>query len=144
MVLMHSWSSSVPGIGCPISKTLTGLSLFADCLRFEGSHFAEASQVPVGLTELGIQKRFGEVPRNGRTHRAAPHTNDVHVIVLDALPGRVMVVDQSGAGAWNFVGTDAGAHAAAANRQAAFNLARSHRLSERNDEIRIVIAPSQA
>ena len=140
MVLMHSWSSSVPVIGCTISKTLTGLSLFADCLRFEGSHFAEASQVPVRLTEPGIQKRLGQVPGNGRSHRAASHTNDVHVIVLDALPGREMVVDQSGANAWNLVGTDAGTHAAAADRHAAFHLASGDSLSEWNDEIGIVIA----
>jgi len=65
------------------------------------------------------------------------------VIVLDALPGSEMVVYQAGADAWNFVGTDAGAHAAAADRQAAFDLARSHSFSEGNDEIRIVIARAQ-
>jgi hypothetical protein len=65
------------------------------------------------------------------------------VIVLDALPGREMVVDQSGANARNFVGTDAGAHPAAADREAAFHLASGHSLREGNDEIGIVVARTQ-
>jgi hypothetical protein len=83
----------VPVIGCTISKTLTGLSLFVDRLRFESSYFAEATQVPVQLAEPGMQKCLDEVPGNGRSHSPAAHTNNVHVVVLDTLPGRVMVVD---------------------------------------------------
>jgi hypothetical protein len=124
--------------------TLIDLSLSVDRLRFERSYFAEASQVPVRLTEPGIQKCLDQVPGNGGSHGAAAHTNDVHVIVLDTLPGRVMVVDQSGADAWNLVGANGGTHAAAADRYAAFHFASANSQTEWDDEVGIVIVGNQS
>ena len=104
-----------------------------DCLcdssGFQGSHLAQAAQVSLGLAELGGQERLDEVPGHGRSHGPAAHAEDVHVIVLDALPGREMVVDQRGADARNLVGADRRADAAAADRHAAVHLSRCHALA---------------
>ena len=78
--------------------------------------------MPLGLTEPGRQESLDEIPSYGRSHGPAAHTNDVHVVILDALPGREVVVDQGGADTRNFVGADGGAYAAAANRDAPFHL----------------------
>jgi hypothetical protein len=51
--------------------------------------------VPLGLAELGGQKRLDEIPGHRRSHGSSAHAKDVHVIVLDALLGREMVVDKS-------------------------------------------------
>ena len=91
---------------------------------FQGSHFAQAAQVPLGLAELGRQERLDEIPGDRRPHRPAAHAEDVHVIVLDALPGREVIVDQAGANTRNLVGADRRADAAAADRHAALHLSR--------------------
>src|SRR5258708_31698252 len=93
-----------------------------NCLRFERSYLAEAPQMPLSLTEPGRQKCLDEIPCYGRSHGPAAHTNDVHVVVLDALPGREVVVDQGGADTRNFVGAHGGPDAAAANRDAPLHL----------------------
>ena len=97
----------------------------------------------VGLAELGGQERLDEVPGHGRPHGPATHTNDVHVIVLDPLPGREVVVDQRGADALNLVGTDRRAHTAAADRHAALHRPRRHSPGERDDEVGIVVVLAQ-
>ena len=74
----------------------------------------------------------------------AAHAEDVHVIVLDALLRREMVVDERRADARNLVGADRGADAAAADRHAALHLSRDHGLGERNDEVGIVVAGIQS
>ena len=93
----------------------------------------------LGLAELGGQERLHEVPGHRGADGAAAHAEDVHVIVLDALPRREMVVDETGADAGHFVGADRRADAAAADRHAAFDLARDDCLAERHDEIGIVV-----
>ena len=59
-----------------------------------------------GLTELGRQERFDKVPGDGRTHCSAAQTNNVHVIILDPLPGGEVIADQTGSNAGNLVGAD--------------------------------------
>jgi hypothetical protein len=99
--------------------------------------------VPVCLTEPGIQKCFDEVPRNGWSNGSAAHADDIHVIVLDPLPGREMIVNQSGSDAWNLVGADGGAYSAAADRYAAFHLASGHSHTEWSDEVGIIIVGNE-
>ena len=52
----------------------------------------------LGLAEPGRQKGFHEVPGHRRSHRPAAHAEDVHVIVLDPLSSREVVVNQRGEG----------------------------------------------
>ena len=65
------------------------------------------------------------------------------MIVLDALPGREMVVDQTGAHTRDLVGAHRRADAAAADRDAAIHFPRDHRSGEWNDEVGIVVAGAQ-
>ena len=97
-------------------------------------------KVSLGLTELGGQECLDEVPGHGRSDGAASQTEDVHVIVLDPLPGRKVVVDQRGADPGNLVGADRRADSAAADRHPAVHLPRDDRLGEGDDEVRIVVA----
>jgi hypothetical protein len=46
-----------------------------------------------GLTKLGLEKRLNEIPSDGWSDRPAPHTKNVHVIVLDTLLCRKMIVN---------------------------------------------------
>ena len=95
--------------------------------------------MPFSLTEPGRQERLDEIPSHRRAHRPATRANNVHVIVLDPLPSGEVVVNQPGADAWK-VGTDRRAHAATADRDAAFHLSLCHRPGEWDDKIRIVVA----
>src|SRR5215831_20424359 len=99
--------------------------------------------MPLGPTEPGRQEGLDEIPSYGRSDGPAAHTNNVHVVVLDALPGGEVVVDQTGADTRGFVGTDRGAHAATANRDTAFYILAGNRLSQRNDKVGIVVARRQ-
>jgi len=45
------------------------------------------------LTKLGGEKRLDQIPRDGWSHSPAAHAKNVHVIVLDTLPSREMVVN---------------------------------------------------
>jgi hypothetical protein len=46
-----------------------------------------------GLTKLSLEKRLNEIPGDGWSYGPATHTKNVHVIVLDTLPCRKMVVN---------------------------------------------------
>jgi len=65
------------------------------------------------------------------------------VIVLDALLGREMVVNQAGADTLDLVGAHRRANAAAADREAAIHFPRCHRSGEWNDEVGIVVVVVQ-
>ena len=112
-------------------------------LRSQRSHSAETSHVALRLTEPGRQECLDEIPSYGRPHRSAAHANDVHMIVLDPLPSREVVVNQPGADAWDLVGANRRAHAAAADRDTMFYLPPGDGSGERNDEIRIIVERNQ-
>jgi len=99
--------------------------------------------MPLGLTELGGQKRLDEIPGHRRPDGSSAHAKDIHVIVLDALPGREMVVDQTGADTLDLVGAHRRANAAAADREAAIHFPPYHRSGEWNDEVGIVVVGAQ-
>jgi len=46
-----------------------------------------------GLAKLGCEKGLNEIPGDGWSYSSAAHTKDVHVVVLDTLPCRKMVVN---------------------------------------------------
>src|SRR5215469_11059843 len=144
IVLIHSWSAVAPVSGSATSVLIiVSCALSADCLRFHGSDLGKSAQVPLGLTEPGRQEGLDKIPRYSRPHSPAAHTNNVHVVVLDALPGREVVVDQTGADAWNFVRANRRPHPTTADRNAAFYFPSSHRPSQRNDKVGVVVARRQ-
>jgi hypothetical protein len=91
--------------------------------------------MPLGLAEPGSQKCLDQVPGYGRSHGPAAHANDVHVIVLDALPSREMVVHQPSADARNLVGANRRADTATADRHAAFHISIGDCSGERDDKV---------
>src|SRR5580704_2065354 len=100
--------------------------------------------MPLGLTVLGRKKGLYKVPSDGRSHRSSTHADNVHVVVLDTLFGREMVMHQTRASAHNFVGTDRGADAATADGNAALDIARHYSSGKRDNKVRIVVARVQA
>src|SRR5208282_6197620 len=111
---------------------------------FQRNHFTKAPQVPLCLAELGCKERLDQVPGHGRSHCPAAHTEDIHVIVLDTLSGREMVVDQRSADARHLIGANRCSHSTAADRHPPLYLAFSDSLGKRDDEIRVIIARTQA
>src|SRR5215467_2975636 len=108
MVLIHSWSSavSISGSADCVKPIVLSSGLLTGGLRFEGSYLAETPQMTLRFTEICRQKSLDEIPGYGRSHGPAAHTNNVHVVVLYALPCREVVVDQPGADARYFVGAN--------------------------------------
>jgi hypothetical protein len=101
--------------------------------------FTEAAHMSLGVAEVGGQERLDKVPGHGRSDGPAAHANKIHLIILDTLPRREVIVDQPGADAGYFVGTDGSAHAAPADCHATLDLPRGNGSSERDDEVGIVI-----
>ncbi len=89
--------------------------------------------------ELGFEKGLNEFPGKFGSFDAASKANQVHVVILDALARREIVFDQARANAFDFVGADRSANAAAAYGDAAFKLAFSNGAGEGNDEVRVII-----
>src|SRR5215475_2704140 len=126
----------------PLDTRLSTLLL--NFSRLQRSHFPQPAQVSFGLTVLSRQKRLDEVPSHGRSYRPAAHAKDVHMIVLDALLGREVVMDQCGTDAVNLVGAHRRTDTAAADRHTAIHLSSDHRLRQRKHIVGIVIAFAQS
>jgi hypothetical protein len=107
---------------------------------FQRSNFAQPAKVTLGLTESGIEKGIDQILRHRWSDRSAAHTDDVHVIVLNPLPGRKVIVNQSGANAGDLIGTDRSADTAATNRNAPLYFSGSNGPREGSDVVGIVIA----
>src|ERR1035438_7196697 len=60
---------------------------------FKSGNFAQTSEVAVSLAEVSCQKSFEKVPGHHGPHDPATETNNVHVIVLDPLPSREVIID---------------------------------------------------
>jgi hypothetical protein len=82
--------------------------------------FGEAAGVAWGLAEAGGEEGLNEIPSDFGADCAPAHAEDIHVIVLHALFGGEVVVDEAGADAGDLVGADGGSDAAAADGDAAF------------------------
>jgi hypothetical protein len=98
----------------------------------------------LSIAEFGCQKCLNEIPGNGWSHGPAAHTDNVHMIVLDSLPGREVVVDQTGTNTHNLIGTNGRTDAAAADRHPTLYFAGGNSFRERDDEIWVVVAGIKA
>jgi hypothetical protein len=99
--------------------------------------------MPLGSRELGCQKRLDDVPGHGRPHGSSAHANDIHVIVLDPLFSRIVVVDQGGSNSGDLVSTYGCTHAAGTDGYAALHATRSNSLGQGDDEVRTVVGGIQ-
>jgi hypothetical protein len=71
--------------GSATSGTLMG-QLYLSVLRGKRPYREGADAAR--LDELGCQESLDEIPGYGRSYLPAAHTNNVHGVVLDTLPGR--------------------------------------------------------
>ena len=60
---------------------------------FKSGNFSQTSQVAFSLAEVSCQKSFDKIPGQHGPHDPATETNNVHVIVLDPLPSREVIID---------------------------------------------------
>src|SRR5262245_54807469 len=90
IVLIDSWSSCTLVMGSPCASSDVAFGV-------QSGHLAQTSHVTLGVTELGGDERLDEIPGHRRTHRPPAHAEDVHVVILDSLAGRKVVVNQAGA-----------------------------------------------
>src|SRR6516165_7825329 len=88
------------------------------------SHLAQSAQMTRGLAELRGQERLHQIPGHFGPYRTSPHIEYIHVIILYALLSGEMIVDETGANAFHFVGAYRRADAAAADRDTAVHVAR--------------------
>src|SRR5262245_32527712 len=95
--------------------------------------------MPVRLAVLRSKVCLDKVPCHCWTHSPATHAEYVHVIIFDTLTGGEMIVDESGANARHFVGTDTRADPTAANSHASIHLAGRDGLRERQHEVGIIV-----
>jgi hypothetical protein len=106
----------------------------------ERRDFSQAAQVPFSLTKLRRQKCLEQVPSYTRPYGTATHTYNVHVVVLDALLGREMVVDQGGTNAQDLVGANGRSHTTPADGNPAVHITCGDRLGKGENEIGVIIA----
>src|ERR1700740_866984 len=100
----HSWSLCINSVRC----------LFLEC-----SNFAQASQVAIRLAEFSCKKVCDMAPAKHGSYGPPTETNIVHVVVLDSLPSREVIIDQGGANSRDLIGADGSTNAAATNRNSA-------------------------
>src|SRR5262245_51195078 len=96
-----------------------------------------------GVTCLRRQKGLDQIPGGFRSDNAPAEANDVHVIILNALPRRKVIEDEACSYSMNFVGADGCTHTAAANRDAAIYFTRGNRLAKGDHKIGIIIIGMQ-
>src|SRR4029453_1780837 len=132
IVLMASRSRSASLMAPPFG--LAGMTS-----RLERSHLAETAEVPCGLAVLRAEKGLDQVPGQLRPDGPSAQAENVHVIVLHALAGREVILDETGSPPWNLFGAHRDAHSAPAYCQPALHRARHQRTTERLHEVRIVV-----
>jgi len=96
-----------------------------------------------GLAVLGGEEGLYQIPGDSRANRAATHTEDIHMIILHALPGREMIMNKTGTNTGYLVRSHRRADSAATDGQATFDLAGSNSLCQWNDEVGIIIGRVQ-
>ena len=65
----------------------------AGAFSLERSYLGQATQMSRRLTKLGGEKRLDEIPGDGWSYCPATHAKNIHVIVLDTLPCRKVIVN---------------------------------------------------
>jgi len=106
---------------------------------FEGFHLGETPYVTRLAGKLCGKIAVHEIECYIRPDDARPEHEDVHIVVLNALLRRVVVMAHRSAYAFEFVGGDGNTDAAAANQNAAIRLAALHLLCNQGGKIGIIV-----
>ena len=93
------------------------------------------------LAVLSGQVGLDKIPGYFGSYRSSTHAQNVHMIVLDSLPGREVILYQRGADSLHLVGADGRAYPATADGDAPLNFARDNCISKRHNEIGISRRP---
>ena len=93
-----------------------------------------------GPAEAGGHESLYEFPGECGPDNFSTQTNDIHVVIFDALTGGEDIMDERGAHAWNLVRRDGRSYSAAAERQSAFNLPCCDSPGQWDDEVGVVIS----
>jgi hypothetical protein len=86
-------------------------------------HLVDSTLMACGAAESSFQKRLDQFPRERRPDHLSAQTEDIHVVVFNALAGREHVMDEACAHTSNFVGADGCPHTAAEERNSAIDCA---------------------
>jgi hypothetical protein len=89
--------------------------------------------------ELTRQESLNQVPSHGWPNGPATHTNHIHVVILNPLPGREMVVDEAGAHPGDLVGAYRRPHATTADCDTAKYITGGYGTGEWNYYVGIVV-----
>src|SRR5262249_35469997 len=100
--------------------------------------------MPFGLAVLCRQVSLDQIPSHFGPHGPSAHAENVHMIVLDSLLGREVILDQRGVDSFHLVGADRCTYPAAADGHAPLHFAFGNRVNEWDDEVRIVVTRIEA
>ena len=106
---------------------------------FEFRHFSQTTTKALRADEPRGEKCLHQFPGEGMTDHEAAKTDQVQIVVLDALMRRKVFVNQAGPNPRHFVRADRCTNPAATNAHTAFHRPGGNRAGQRHDEIRIVI-----
>jgi hypothetical protein len=100
--------------------------------------FGEAAHVAFFAGKLGVQVDFYEIIRKVRSNDSCSQDQDIHIVMLNALMGRVAIVTDSRSYPRNLVNGDGGAYAASAYQYSSVCLVVKNRHSQSLGIIRII------
>jgi len=75
-------------------------------LRFKRGDFTQPADMTFFLGKFGGEEGIDQFARDNKTYHSAADAEDVHIVMLDSLVSRVVVLNQPGAHSHNLVGTD--------------------------------------
>lgn len=96
----------------------------------------QASRVSGSGAIASIQESAHDFESDFGTDHASADAEDIHVVVLDSLPGGVSIVAQASSDAGEFVGSYANAHAGTADQNPSIDLASDHFGRDRLGKVR--------
>ena len=88
---------------------------------------------------VSCQKDLNYFQGQCSSDHATAQAKQVHIIIFNALMGRIAFMDQSRADPWYFVSREAGAHATAADGDAALQFTARDCPGQRDDKVREII-----
>jgi hypothetical protein len=92
----------------------------------ERSHFSKPAYAPFLAREAGGKKRVDQISCGERTDHSPAHAQDVHVVMLDTLVGRVVVLYGARTHTGSLIRTDGDPDAASVHRDAAVHQPSRH------------------
>ena len=109
-----------------------------------GTNFFESAEMSLLEAENRFDKSSHQIPCHLGADCATAHAQDIHVVVLHALAGRKVIMNQACPNSPHLIRTNRGSHPAAANGDAALHFARCHCASQGKNIIRIIVPGSEA